>query len=109
MSGQAWRAAICARRSACLGNNGLSSPGSDACTLPLSSSDSSQVNLPTWNFIFPSCGAGSQGEEHNSRDIASGLIACGVAAFAHEGARFGGLEFAANSGEAKPLSGTARL
>src|SRR5260370_33022600 len=80
-----------------------------ACTSQLSSSDSSQVNLPTWNFIFPACGAGSQGHKHNSRDIASGLIAGGVAALAHEGARIGGLEFAANSGEARPLSGTARL
>src|SRR5260370_9676383 len=81
-----------------------------ACTSPLSSSDSSQVTLPTWDFIFPSRGAGSRPPAHDSRDIASGLIAGNVAALAHhEGTRVSGLEFAANPGEATPLSGTARL
>jgi hypothetical protein len=44
---------------------------------------------------------------HNSRDMASGLVARKVAALAHERARIGGLEFAANPSEARPLSGAA--
>ena len=46
---------------------------------------------------------------HNSRDMASGLVAREVAALAHERARIGGLELAANPSEAWPLSGAASL
>jgi hypothetical protein len=47
--------------------------------------------------------------EHNPRDIASGFIATPVAALRHERSRFGGLEYSANQGEARPLPGAARV
>jgi hypothetical protein len=46
---------------------------------------------------------------HNSRDMASGLIADKMPALMHERARAGGLEFAANPSETRPLSGEAGL
>jgi hypothetical protein len=51
----------------------------------------------------------AQVAHHNSRDMAGGLIARKVPALAHEKARVGGLELAANPGETRPLSGAAGL
>jgi len=51
----------------------------------------------------------AQVTQHNSRDMASGLIAVKMPALVHERARVGSLELAANPGETRPLSGAAGL
>ena len=47
--------------------------------------------------------------DHNQRGIASGLIACAVAASAYEWASTGGVEFTAGQGKARPFAGAAGL
>ena len=46
---------------------------------------------------------------HNRPAIASGLIASEMRAFIHEWASFGGLEFEADKGRARPFAGAISL